>query len=570
MGAGASAFSAGIKVLSDTQLKDTILAMSEEERSRLARIVAECAAEPSKASGLVEDFGEGYAAHMAAAVSLDRSDDNRTNIKFSRLSQHIAHHFLSMLQDVSSPKEKLSTLQRMYTDLASEWNKGKTKPPFCVVEGVLFAINALKFSQIKESGHIVISVPFFKEFERGSPATPENPNGEESPIQKLEEALFLLSYNKNITMDLVFVNDSVAEKQDKTDSGDSSVKLFKKALLTYAAEKKLVLEPAAPAEDFEHFTALDGQLHVHFTSVEAEVLKGSSHESADEKRKRMENRGADGKLRERKGGAVLSGMERPLEEGYSEKPNRAIRVLLDGDSTIPVACFIGDAAYSILELGHTAYLANLKHSSTVQSILGGGADGDATQARVQNRKLFFSGFTVPFLFPELTLKYKYTGTTQLPAKAFRGDIDFAKGKLPTVQPNVDLGCLALLVSYLNTQGGTIDAGPISIRDNIASSTMTTSDLANEWEKTYGPIFISAVGLCRDLKPTEFAELPGWLTKFIESMELKHYTTLFGDSTSPDVDALFNTMKKFRDAEDRGAVLAQLKGSLEKLFPGEVV
>lgn len=60
-----------------------------------------------------------------------------------------------------------------------------------------------------------------------------------------------------------------------------------------------------------------------------------------------------------------------------------------------------------------------------------------------------------------------------------------------------------------------------------SASVTTSDLSAEWTKTYGPIFTSAVGLARKLKPADFASLPGWLTAFIEGMELKHYTTLFG-------------------------------------------
>ena len=161
--------------------------------------------------------------------------------------------------------------------------------------------------------------------------------------------------------------------------------------------------------------------------------------------------------------------------------------------------------------------------------------------------------------PRLTLRYKYTGTTQLPVKAFRGDIDFAKACLPTVQPNVDLGMLALLVTCLNEQGGTIDSGPVTIRDNIASSTMTTSDLAAEWTKTYGPIFTSAVGLCRTLKPDDFAKLPGWLCTFIEGMELKHYSALFGDSPTAQTDALFAKMKTFREADDRSAVLAEMEG-----------
>jgi len=171
---------------------------------------------------------------------------------------------------------------------------------------------------------------------------------------------------------------------------------------------------------------------------------------------------------------------------------------------------------------------------------------------------------VPFLFPELTLKYGYTGTTQLPVKAFRGDVNFTEAKLTTVQPNVDLGMLALLVTHLNANGGTLDSGPVTVRDNIASSTMTTSDLKAEFDKTYGPIFTSSVGLCRKLKPDDFAKLPAWLTTYIEAMELKHYAALFGDTATPEVDALFAAMKKFRDASDREAVLAELKGLFEAI------
>ena len=133
-----------------------------------------------------------------------------------------------------------------------------------------------------------------------------------------------------------------------------------------------------------------------------------------------------------------------------------------------------------------------------------------------------------------------------------------------MQPNVDLGMLALLVTTLNDKGGTIDSGPVTIRDNIASSTMTTSDLSAEWTKTYGPIFTSAVGLARNLKPKDFADLPTWLVTFIEGMELKHYTTLFGDTSTPEVDAFFAKMKDFRGADDRAAVLAELEGLLGKI------
>ena len=496
------------------------------------------------------------AALIQEAADLDASDTNRSNVKFSYLSQKIAKALLA-----TSPT--LEDMEKKYEELATEWNKG-TKPPFCCVEGVKYAIDALKWGAITEPGSVTVCVPFYMEFERGVPATAENPNGEESPIQKIDEIAFLLGYSKTMSVQLIFINDSIAEKKDEKDGG--SAKLFKKALIDYTKVKGLKIELTGTEDDFESFVALDGLLTVRFTSVGGEAAKGSKCESAEEKTKRLENRGADGKLRERKGGAVLSGLEMALPEAFVANPTRAIRCLVDGDSAHPIGSFIGDAAYSILQLGNTAYLGNLKSPHTCVSIVGADAGGgDAgTQARVQNRKLFFSGFIVPFLFPELTLKYKYTGTTQLPVKAFRGDLDFAAACLPTVQPNVDLGMLALLVTYLNEKGGTIDSGPVTIRDNIASSTMTTSDLSAEWTKTYGPIFTSAVGLCRKLKPDDFAKLPEWLCKFIEGMELKHYTALFGDNATAETDALFAKMKAFREAADRAAVLAELEGLFAKV------
>jgi hypothetical protein len=549
MGAGASkGLELSLNSATDVEIKEAMLKLSQADRTRMVDALK--AAEDA----LLAIFDKGQ---MQQAADLDKSDTNRSNRKFSDLSMEIARHLLK-----SSPK--LEDLERQYIDLASAWNKG-TKPPFCCVEGVKYAIDALKFSMIAEAGHVVICVPFYMEFERGTPATAENPNGEESPIQKLTEALFLLDYGKNMSIDVIFINDSIAEKKDDKDGG--SPKLFKTAIAKYCAENGVKTDIAAGSEEtWTSMTAQEGRLCVKFTSVGEEAEKPGSGETGDEKKKRLENRGDDGKLRERKGGAVLSGLEVPITEKFADKAQRVIRCLVDGDSAHPVGSFIGDAAYSVLQLGNTAYLGNLKDASTCISIVGadsGGGD-DATQARVQNRKLFFSGFIVPFLFPELTLKYKYTGTTQLPVKAIRGDVNFAEAKLTTVQPNVDLGILALVVSTLNAKGGTIDSGPVTIRDNIASSTMTTSDLGAEWTKTYGPIFTSSVGLCRKLKPDDFAKLPEWLTKFIEGMQLKHYETLFGDKSSPELDTLFKTMKQYKEAKDREAVLTELKGCFEKL------
>jgi len=545
MGSGASSgLSAAMSNSTDAELKQALLSLSDAQRAKLVQALPQG---DGASDSLLSIFDK---AHIEKATDPDKSDTNRSNIKFSNLSMEIARKLLA-----SSPA--LDSLEKKYVELAKAWNKGP-KPPFCCVEGVKYAIDGLKFGSIAEAGHVVICVPFYMEFERGTPATAENPNGEESPIQKLTEAMFLIELSKNMSIDLIFINDSIAEKKDDKDGGSPA--LFMKAIEEYCSANKVTSQKGENATT----TLLDGRLRISFTSVGGEAAKGSAFESAEEKTKRLENRGEDGKLRERKGGAVLSGLEIPIVEKFADKPKRVIRCLVDGDSAHPVGSFIGDAAYSVLQLGNTAYLGNLKDPSTCISIVGAesGGGSDATQARVQNRKLFFSGFTVPFLFPELTIKYKYTGTTQLPVKAIRGDINFAEAKLPTVQPNVDLGILALVVSYLNKNGGTIDSGPVTIRDNIASSTMTTSDLGAEWTKTYGPIFTSAVGLCRTLKPDDFAKLPEWLTKFIE-VQLKHYEILFGDTSSAEVDALFAKMKSFRDAADRAAVLDELKGCFEK-------
>jgi len=191
------------------------------------------------------------------AVALDKSDTNRSNIKFSYLSQKIAKKLLEA-------KPSLDALEKQYTELATAWNKG-TKPPFCCVEGVKYAIDALKWSSIKDPGHVVVCVPFYMEFERGEPATAENPNGEESPIQKIDEAVYLLGYSKILSMDVVFINDSIAEKKDEKDGG--SGKLFKKMLIAYTKEKGMKIELTGPEEDFESFTAMDGLLTIKFTSV---------------------------------------------------------------------------------------------------------------------------------------------------------------------------------------------------------------------------------------------------------------------------------------------------------------
>ena len=116
-------------------------------------------------------------------------------LRFSILSQKIARFLLQ--HDIS-----LEDLEEKYAEYAALWNDkdAEDKPPFCCVESIKYAINARKFAAIEYAGHVRICVPFYKEFERGAPATEENPNGEESPVQKIDEVISItdsIVFSKN-------------------------------------------------------------------------------------------------------------------------------------------------------------------------------------------------------------------------------------------------------------------------------------------------------------------------------------------------------------------------------------
>eukprot|EP00923_Selenidium_pygospionis_P013629 GHVN01023561.1.p1 GENE.GHVN01023561.1~~GHVN01023561.1.p1 ORF type:complete len:583 (+),score=157.46 GHVN01023561.1:72-1751(+) len=532
------------------------------------------------------------------AVALDDSPLNRSNIKFSRLSMAIAKRLIE--SEVEMRSEGVKGFDSLYSELAEMWNtrgmsgqQQQAPPAWCCVEGVKYAIGARKISSIPFESLVIVVVPFFKEFERGEPSTDSNPNGELASVQKVEELMFLLSFNEKITVDLIFVNDSVSEKKDEKDGG--SGKVFKKQIIDYLKARTIGDERVSElgevgevgeitnivtkhpvgatrleqlSDEFDSLSLMSGRLNIKFTSIEQEAQRQSKCEWAEEKRKRYENRGEDGKLRERKGAAVLAGMEMDVREEWKGKEDKVVRCFIDGDCAHPVGSFVGDAAYSIIQQGHSAYLGNLKSRHTCISVVGeeSGGGSQQTQFRVANRKLFFSGFIVPLLFPELNKKYKYTGTTQLPIKAFRGDVDFTEAKLPTVQPNVDLGLLAVLISHLDSHGGTIDSGAVTVRDNISSSTMTSSDLTSEWVNTYCPIFTTAVGLSQKINKSHFTHLPEWVCKMISDMREPDYLLLFGESAANDdrVIDLFEEMKSFRSSDDQLAVLEKLKKSFQTI------
>merc|ERR1719160_691547 len=138
MGAGASAgIAAALQKSSADELGAVLKSLSAEDSAKVASALAR--------HETVNWGSEFDAGDVEAADKLDKSSINRSNIKFSRLSMKIAKHLCS-----ASPK--LEDLEKKYTELAAAW-KSDSKPPFCCVEGVKYAIDVVKLMAIKDEGH---------------------------------------------------------------------------------------------------------------------------------------------------------------------------------------------------------------------------------------------------------------------------------------------------------------------------------------------------------------------------------------------------------------------------------
>lgn len=486
------------------------------------------------------------------AFELDLNYEEKILPIFSKVSRELALVLLNNFNNVDD-------LEDTYKVLVKEYKESTAKVPYALVEALKYAHNKLKAELISEDGLVILGVAFFKESHRAVPNTPETPLGEHAPVEKLKDILFLIE-NSKLSVDFLLTDDSISEKKD-IDGEQNTTFLYKRELLKYLSENlnrfdniqfminnsiedtpiEKVMDNPELFNEFSEIILNSGKVRIIFTSIENEVQLRESRGESD-LRSRIENRNPEtNKITERKGGGVLINFEREVDNFRNNFPlSRIVRVLSDADRAFPEASFLGDAAYAILEEGSIAYLADLKDQSSL--IVGGSNNEQADQQtalKIKRRKLFLSGFLIPTFFAELKSVHNYNGTTQLPAKAVSAEVDFKRAQLETVQPNVDLGLISVILKSAEDQDRKIASGPILNRENVASSTMTSTDTKDEWEKTYGPIFKSVPNLVEN---DELTEKYDWIINFLEKMDYSHYDSLFNSSSDPSVNKMFDIIE----------------------------
>ena len=104
---------------------------------------------------------------------------------------------------------------------------------------------------------------------------------------------------------------------------------------------------------------------------------------------------------------------------------------------------------------------------------------------------------------------------------------------------MDLGLITTALGFAAKQGKKFGFGPLISIENTASSTMTMADLTAEWEKTYGPIFVTVPDLLLDEKGKKEY---GWLVEFLRGMGLKEYEKLFPDLKDENVKEVFGLIQ----------------------------
>lgn len=520
------------------------------------------------------DVDERIRALMTIGFELDLNYEDKILPIFSKVSRELALCFVSIF-------ENFGNLENTYRDYVKQYKADPTKIPYVLIEALKYATNRLKVGEIKEEGLAVLNVTFFKEAHRAVDNGPETPQGEHAPVEKLKDIMFLIA-NSNISADIIFTDDSIAEKKD-VEGEQNTTYLYKKELLTYIAqnlekfsniqflinssvETLKVEELLQNPELFNSLTEIildDGKVRIIFTSIEKEV-QIREQKGENTLRARIENRNSEtNKLTERKGGGVVISFERDIDSYRSDYPaNRVVRILSDADRAFPEASFVGDALYSILQENNIAYLADLKDAASVSVGSSNTETVDQqTILKIKRRKLFLSGFLIPTFFQELRAVHNYTGTTQLPAKAVSGEVDYKAAQLKTVQPNVDLGIISVMLHTADQLDRKIDSGPILNRENVGSSTMTSSNISDEWEKTYGPIFKSVPDL---VNHRDLLEKYNWIIEFLKRMNYSHYELLFTSSTDDRVNRMFDIIEAAGKNGFKEQDYSELKGILENL------
>lgn len=463
---------------------------------------------------------------------LEESTLNRTNIEFTRKAIDLAK-----LLETNTQFERTEEIE----------NLAVYKIAMLMVE------NKRKLKQVNELIHLRLVVPYFKEFSRFGKYSEENPNGEEAVVQKLLELEYIFEGTQHI-VDLLYVNDSVGEKKDTNDAGESSESILWQSIAELTSEPN-----SHPYTNKSATLKSNPNIRISTTSIEEQIIaRGNNVET----RARFESR-VDGKITERKGGAVLAGLEIPWEDDGS----RHISAFTDGDAAHMVATFLGDAIFQIVNERKQAYLANLRAVETFicrerhGSVIGEPDNNSvisqiSTAERVQRRKLFLSGFLMRVFFGELKSKYGYTGTTNLPAKVFDADaIDFSELALNTVGVNVDVGIITALLNHFNQTNyeKTIGSGPLVMRENISSSTMTLDDIASEFSKVYGPIFKTVVTKWLEnntdmINDDISMQLKRDIAELIQKLDFEGYNKLFVEVGNVHASALFNLIENSAQGE----------------------
>ena len=108
-----------------------------------------------------------------------------------------------------------------------------------------------------------------------------------------------------------------------------------------------------------------------------------------------------------------------------------------------------------------------------------------------------------------------------------------------MRTNVDSGLITTALGFAAQQGKKFGFGLLISIENTASSTMTMADLTAEWEKTYGPIFVTVPDLLLDEKGKKEY---GWLVEFLRGMGLKEYEKLFTDLKDENVKEVFGLIQ----------------------------
>ena len=232
---------------------------------------------------------------VAKALSLELSvNGNMLHPQVTEMAREIAKAFKGL--PITALESLYQAKMKAYREGSSEKLKEKL-PPYALLAGIKFAINRMKIQQISDPGLIVINIPYFKEVHRAFPPSSAHPVGEDAPIQKLKDLLFLIE-NSKLSADVIYMNDSISEKAESTNFEENTPYIYRYRLLEYlaalkeefpcvnvlSAGKETKFTPDA-LTDTNRLSAIseirlhEGQLRIVFNSLEEYVSKANDAEA---------------------------------------------------------------------------------------------------------------------------------------------------------------------------------------------------------------------------------------------------------------------------------------------------